>query len=163
MKQIALSLVVNGRKHRLKIAPNLRLIDLLRDELRLTGTKEGCGVGECGACTVVLDGEAVNACLVLAGQCEGREVVTIEGLKRGGELHPLQKAFIARGAVHCGFCTPGMIMSAHALLRKNPHPAPEEIARQIAGNLCRCTGYAQIVEAIRAAAEEISPEIREDS
>jgi len=152
MKNIALNIVVNGERLRLKIPPNLRLIDLLRDELRLTGTKEGCGVGECGACTVVVDGEAVNACLVLAGQCEGKEVLTIEGLEKNGDLHPLQKAFIEHGAVHCGFCTPGMIMSAYALLQKNPRPGEEEIARYISGNLCRCTGYKQIIEAIQAAA-----------
>ena len=152
MKNIALNIVVNGKRLRLKTPPNLRLIDLLRDELRLTGTKEGCGVGECGACTVVVDGEAVNACLVLAGQCEGKEVLTIEGLEKNGDLHPLQKAFIEHGAVHCGFCTPGMIMSAYALLQKNPRPGEEEIARYISGNLCRCTGYKQIIEAVQAAA-----------
>ena len=152
MKNIALNIVVNGERLRLKIPPNLRLIDLLRDELRLTGTKEGCGVGECGACTVVVDGEAVNACLVLAGQCEGKEVLTIEGLEKNGDLHPLQKAFIEHGAVHCGFCTPGMIMSAYALLQKNPRPGEEEIARCISGNLCRCTGYKQIIEAVQAVA-----------
>ena len=152
MKPITLKLTINGKQHRLKIPPNLRLIDLLRDELRLTGTKEGCGVGECGACTVVVDGEAVNACLVLAGQCQGKEVLTIEGLEKNGDLHPLQKAFIEHGAVHCGFCTPGMIMSAYALLQKNPRPGEEEIARYISGNLCRCTGYKQIIEAVQAVA-----------
>jgi carbon-monoxide dehydrogenase small subunit len=152
MKNLTLNLIVNGQRLRLKIPPNLRLIDLLRDELRLTGTKEGCGVGECGACTVVVDGEAVNACLVLAGQCEGKEVLTIEGLEKNGDLHPLQKAFIEHGAVHCGFCTPGMIMSAYALLQKNPRPGEEEIARYISGNLCRCTGYKQIIEAVQAVA-----------
>ena len=159
MKKISLKITVNSRERRLKIDPNLRLLDLLRDELRLTGTKEGCGVGECGACTVLLDGEPVNSCLVLAGQCEGKEVLTIESLEEGGELHPLQQAFIDHGAVQCGFCTPGMVMSAKALLDRNPRPSDEEIKIAISGNICRCTGYRQIVEAVRGAAEKAkSPE-----
>ncbi|MFH1037733.1 MAG: (2Fe-2S)-binding protein [PVC group bacterium] len=153
MKQNKLTITVNGKRHSLKIAPNLRLIDLLRDVLRLTGTKEGCGIGECGACTVLLDGRAVNSCLVLAGQCEGREIVTIEGLSDQDRIHPIQQSFIDHGAVQCGFCTPGMIMSALALLDQNPSPTEEEIRIAISGNLCRCTGYTQIVEAIKAVAE----------
>jgi carbon-monoxide dehydrogenase small subunit len=152
MKKISLHISVNGEKHSLKIDPNLRLLDLLRDELRLTGTKEGCGIGECGACTVLLDGDPVNSCLVLAGQCEGKKVLTIEGLKRGEKLHPLQQSFIEGGAVQCGFCTPGMILSAQALLQRNPRPTEEEIREAISGNLCRCTGYRQIVEAIKKVA-----------
>ncbi|MDP8215571.1 MAG: (2Fe-2S)-binding protein [Candidatus Euphemobacter frigidus] len=154
MKKITLKITINGRKHTLRIDPNLRLLDLLRDELRLTGTKEGCGIGECGACTVILDGRAVNACLILAGQCNGREVVTIEGLTGKDDLHPLQQAFIDHGAVQCGFCTPGMIMSAAALLDQNPTPTEEDIREAISGNLCRCTGYTQIVEAIQAVADD---------
>ena len=150
MKKLKLTITINGQKHTLRIDPNLRLLDLLRDELRLTGTKEGCGIGECGACTVILDGRAVNACLILAGQCNGREVVTIEGLTGKDELHPLQQSFIDHGAVQCGFCTPGMIMSAAALLDQNPTPTEEDIREAISGNLCRCTGYTQIVEAIQA-------------
>jgi len=152
MKKISLNISVNGEKHRLKIDPNLRLLDLLRDELRLTGAKEGCGIGECGACTVLLDGAAVNSCLVLAGQCEGKKVLTIEGLKGAETLHPLQRAFVEEGAVQCGFCTPGMILSAKALIDENPRPGEEEIKEAISGNLCRCTGYRQIVEAIKEAA-----------
>ncbi len=154
MKKISLKITVNSQEHRLKIDPNLRLLDLLRDELRLTGVKEGCGVGECGACTVLLGGEPVNSCLVLAGQCEGKEVLTIEALEEGGELHPLQQAFIDHGAVQCGFCTPGMVMSAKALLDRNPRPDDDEIKVAISGNICRCTGYRQIVEAVRSAAEK---------
>ena len=153
MKKIKLTITVNGKKHTLRIAPNLRLLDLLRDELRLTGTKEGCGIGECGACTVILDGKAVNSCLVLAGQCDGSEVVTIEGLARDGALHPLQQSFIDHGAVQCGFCTPGMILSAKALLDENQRPTEKDIRFAIAGNLCRCTGYKQIVQAIQAVAD----------
>ncbi len=153
MKKIKLSITVNGKKHALKIAPNLRLLDILRDELRLTGTKEGCGVGECGACTVILNGRVANSCMVLAGQCDGSEITTIEGLSTKGKLHPLQQSFIDHGAVQCGFCIPGMIMSAKALLDEKPRPTEEEIRTAIAGNLCRCTGYEQIVEAIKTVAE----------
>jgi carbon-monoxide dehydrogenase small subunit len=152
MRKIKLVISVNGVKHTLKVDSNLRLLDLLRDELGLTGTKEGCGIGECGACTVILDGKAVNSCLVLAGQCAGREILTIEGISRGDQLHPFQQAFLDHGAVQCGFCTPGMIMSAAALLRDNPTPSEEEIRIAISGNLCRCTGYTQIVEAVQSVA-----------
>jgi carbon-monoxide dehydrogenase small subunit len=152
MKKIKITITVNGTKHVLKVAPNLRLLDLLRRELRLTGTKEGCGIGECGACTVIVNGRAVHSCLVLAGQCDGSEVTTIDGLSRDGALHPLQQSFINHGAVQCGFCIPGMIMSAKALLDEKANPTEEEIRTAIAGNLCRCTGYEQIVKAIREAA-----------
>ena len=152
MKIVKLDITVNGVKHSLKIDPNLRLLDLLRDELALTGTKEGCGIGECGACTVLLDGRAVNACLILAAQCAGREVCTIEAFSDGDRLHPLQQSFLDHGAVQCGFCTPGMILSAAALLRENPDPTEREIRVAISGNLCRCTGYTQIVEAVQSVA-----------
>ena len=153
MKKLKLKIIVNGKKHSLEIDPNLRLLDLLRNNLHLTGTKEGCGIGECGACTILMDGRAVNSCLILAGQCEGREITTIEGLTPEDGLNPLQQAFIDHGAVQCGFCTPGMIMSAQALLNHNPTPTEAEIRTAISGNLCRCTGYTQIVEAIQAVAD----------
>jgi len=147
-----LRLTVNGQTYDLLIPPNRTLLEVLRDELYLTGTKEGCGTGDCGACTVIVDGRPVLACLTLALEVEGAEVLTIEGLARDGELHPLQQAFIEQGAIQCGFCTPGMILTAKALLDRNPHPTIEEIRRAIAGNLCRCTGYARIIQAIAAVA-----------
>ncbi len=129
----------------------MRLIDILRQKLDLTGTKEGCGIGECGACTVILNGEAVCSCLVLAGQLEGAIVETVENLEQGGTLSKLQDAFLEYGAVQCGFCTPGMLMSAKALLDRNPHPTEEEIRDALEGNLCRCTGYMPIIDAVKAA------------
>ncbi len=137
----------------IEVEPHWPLLRVIRDELGLTGTKEGCGEGDCGACTVLLDGRAVNSCLMLAVDADGKSITTIEGLARGGELHPLQKVFLERGAVQCGFCTPGMILAAKALLDQKTHPTEEEIRLAIAGNLCRCTGYSKIVEAIQAAAE----------
>lgn len=145
---------VNEKPYELNTEPDRRLVDLLREELGLTGTKEGCGEGECGACTVILDGEAVHACLVLAVQLEGAHVTTIEGLEENGELSALQKIFVEESAIQCGFCTPGMILSAKALLMRKPHPTEEEIRRALAGNLCRCSGYQQILRAVRRAAEE---------
>ena len=139
---------VNGQGYEIKEEPWRTLLDVLRYELGLTGTKEGCGSGDCGSCTVLLDGKAVNSCLVLVGEVEGKEITTIEGLARNGELHPLQRAFIDEGAVQCGFCTPGMILTAKALLDSNPRPTEAQIRRYIAGNLCRCTGYDKIVRAI---------------
>jgi carbon-monoxide dehydrogenase small subunit len=130
------------------------MVDVLREELGLTGTKEGCGIGECGACTVLLDGEAVNSCLILVGQVEGAHVTTIEGIAKGTILHPLQRNFLKAGAIQCGFCTPGVLLSAYALLERNPNPTEEEIAIAIAGNLCRCTGYKQIIEAVVLTAQE---------
>jgi len=153
MKKLKLNITVNGISHTLRIDPTLRLLDLLREELHLTGTKEGCGIGECGACTVILDGRAVNSCLILAGQCEGREITTIEGVTPEDDLSPLQQSFLDNGAVQCGFCTPGMILSATALLNHNSTPTEAEIREAISGNLCRCTGYTQIVEAIQVVAE----------
>lgn len=140
---------VNGKTYIMDIKPNLRLIDILRDNLGLTGTKEGCGEGECGTCTVIMDGKAVHSCLVLASQANGKEIITIEGLEKNGELDPLQDSFIRNGAVQCGYCIPGMIMSAKALLMNNPNPTDEDIKTAIEGNLCRCTGYAKIITAIK--------------
>ncbi len=147
-----IDLQVNGRPVSRDVDPSMRLLDFLREELHLTGTKEGCGEGECGACTVLLDGRPVNSCLLLSPQADGKTVLTVEGLSRGGTLHPVQQAFVDKGAVQCGFCTPGFILSAVALLEANPSPNDEEILTALEGNLCRCTGYTKIVEAVRHAA-----------
>jgi carbon-monoxide dehydrogenase small subunit len=148
-----MELTVNGMAVRVEVAPGARLIDLLRDTLNLTGTKEGCGEGECGACTVLVDGRAVNACLFPALEAGGRGVTTIEGLAGpGGELSAVQQAFVDRGGIQCGFCSPGMILAATALLRENPDPTDTDIREALVGNLCRCTGYVQIVESVRHAA-----------
>lgn len=155
MKTITVSLTVNGEVHRIQTEPNKTLLYLLRDDLGLTGTKDGCREGECGACTVLLDGEPVNACLVLAGQADRREVLTIEGVAKNGALHAVQQAFIATGAVQCGFCIPGSIVSAIALLDRTASPTEYEIQEALVGNLCRCTGYTKIVEAVQRAAEEM--------
>jgi carbon-monoxide dehydrogenase small subunit len=147
-----LRFTLNGESVEMEIEPHLTLLQLLRDKLELTGTKEGCGMGECGACTVLLDGKMVNSCIFPAMEVNGKNVITIEGLTDAqGNLHPIQKAFIEQGAVQCGFCTPGMVLAAKALLDENPKPTEEEIRHGIAGNLCRCTGYIQIVQAIKAA------------
>jgi carbon-monoxide dehydrogenase small subunit len=143
---------VNGDLVSVEVEAHWTLLRVIRDELGLTGTKEGCGEGDCGACTVLVDDRAVNSCLILAVDVDGKAITTIEGLTQGDELHPLQKAFIEKGAVQCGFCTPGMILTAKALLDQNPHPTEEEVRFAIAGNLCRCTGYAKIVEAIEVVA-----------
>jgi len=147
-----MTLIVNGTPYEVAIEPRQSLLQLLREELHLTGTKEGCSEGECGACTVLLDGKTVDSCLIFALEAQGREVTTIEGLAQGDRLHPIQKAFAEYGAVQCGFCTPGMILAAKALLDSHPHPTELEIRQGISGNLCRCTGYVKIVEAIQAAA-----------
>ena len=139
---------VNGQQREIMVAPWRTLLDVLRYDLGLTGVKEGCGNGNCGSCTVLLDGEPINSCLVLIGEVEGREITTIEGLAQGNGLHPLQQAFIEEGAVQCGFCTPGVILNAKALLDSNHHPTEQEVRGTIAGNLCRCTGYDKIVRAI---------------
>ena len=146
---------VNGREVSVETDAETRLLDVLREDLHLTGTKEGCGEGECGACTVLLDGLPVNSCLIPAPQVEGREVLTIEGLTQGHRLHPVQAAFVEQGAVQCGFCTPGFVLSAYALLRSNSSPTDEEILTALEGNLCRCTGYGKIVAAVRTAAERM--------
>ncbi len=150
MEEVNVTLTVNGKEHNIKVPSDERLLDTLRDRLHLTGVKEGCSIGECGACTVVLDGKAVNSCMVYTFQIDGSEVLTVEGLEIDGKLDPLQEAFIDHQAVQCGFCTPGMLMSAKALLNEKPDPDREEIKTAIEGNLCRCTGYQQIIEAIES-------------
>lgn len=151
-----ITLLVNDREYQLSVESDALLIDVLRDELGLTGTKKGCGTGDCGACTIILDGKAVTSCLLLAVAVEGKSITTIEGLEQNGKLHPIQEAFIEQGAIQCGFCTPGMILTAKTLLEANPNPSEAEIRAGIAGNLCRCTGYAKIVEAIQVAATELA-------
>jgi len=148
-----ISFTVNGRSVELDVPEDQRLLDLIRDDLQLTGAKEGCGEGECGACTVLIDGKAVASCLVLAPQVDGKDVLTVEGIAEGEELHPIQRAFVEKGSVQCGFCTPGFIMSTYALLTSNSEPSNEEIMAALEGNLCRCTGYAKILDAVRYAAE----------
>ena len=155
-KKIELNIKVNNKDYKLFIASNKRLLDVLRDDLGLTGVKEGCAIGECGACTVIMNGKNVCSCMILAGQAEGAEITTIEGLEvPNGELHPLQEAFIETGAVQCGFCTPGIILSSLTLLRRNLNPTVKEIKEAISGNFCRCTGYKQIIEAIQLAVERM--------
>lgn len=156
MHKSMIHLTINGDEIDAVVKDNLTLLDFLRDQLGLTGTKKGCEEGECGACTVLLDGLPVNSCCTLAMECNEREVTTIEGLARNGQLTPLQRQFIDKWALQCGYCTPGMIMSATALLNTNHHPTELEIREAIEGNLCRCTGYAKIVEAIQAAAAEMN-------
>ncbi len=150
-KEIVLN--VNGSSYPVEVKVNRTLLDVLRDDLGLTGTKEGCGTGDCGACSVLFYGKPVNACLVLAIEAAGREIVTVEGLARGDKLDPLQQAFVQEGAVQCGFCTPGMLISAKGLLNENPHPTELEVRQALAGNLCRCTGYVRIVNAVLKASE----------
>jgi aerobic-type carbon monoxide dehydrogenase small subunit (CoxS/CutS family) len=149
-----LTFTLNGKPVDLHIEPHLTLLQVLRNQLLLTGTKEGCSTGDCGACTVLLDGEPISSCLKLAAEVEGQQVITIEGLGTEDALAPLQKAFIAIGALQCGFCTPGMLMSATALLMKHPHPTEAEIRTALSGNLCRCTGYDKIIRAVQMAAED---------
>ena len=144
---------VNGSEYRLAISPDRMLVDMLRDDLGLTGTKKGCESGECGACSVIMNGKLVNSCLVPAMKADGSEIITVEGLASNGDLHPLQRAFWEKGAVQCGYCTPGMLLAAKHLLDKNPHPSIDEIKTAISGNLCRCTGYKKIIEAIQYVAE----------
>jgi carbon-monoxide dehydrogenase small subunit len=157
MNPQTITLTLNDHLTTLSVDPTRTLLSVLRDDLGLTGAKDACGgEGECGACTVLLDGEAVNACLVLVGQTEGRRVLTIEGLAQNGQPHPIQDAFIAAGAVQCGFCTPGMVLAAKALLDRCADPSDEQIREALAGNLCRCTGYTKIIEAVHTAAEQVS-------
>jgi aerobic carbon-monoxide dehydrogenase small subunit len=148
MKKMTITFTVNGQEYDLVIPVNLTLTQVLREKLRLTGTKQGCAVGDCGSCTVLLNGLPVNSCLVLAVEADGQEITTIEGLAQDEQLHPIQQAFVEHGGIQCGFCTPGMILSSKALLDKNPTPTEHEIREAISGNLCRCTGYQKIVEAI---------------
>lgn len=145
-----LTIKVNGKLHNLKVETNKTLLELLREDLGLTGAKQGCDTGGCGACTVLVEGRPVYSCLVLALDCQGKDILTIEGLADGDKLHPLQQSFIDQGAVQCGYCAPGMILSAKALLDENPEPTEEEVRQAIAGNICRCTGYAKIVKAIKS-------------
>ncbi len=146
---------LNGKKTSRDVAAHRLLLDLLRDEIGLTGTKEGCGTGDCGACTVLLNGKPVNSCLIFSGELNGADITTIEGLKIGSEFHPIQKAFIQDGGAQCGYCTPGMLMMSKALLDENPNPTEEEIRFALSGNLCRCTGYAKIIQAVQDAAAEL--------
>ncbi len=148
--KIPVTLKVNGESHELLIASYRTLLDVLRTEIQLTGTKKGCDVGDCGACTVLLNNKPVNACLILAATVQDSEIVTIEGLARNGKLHPLQEAFVKEGAVQCGFCTPGILMSLKALLDQNQTPTPDEVKTAMAGNLCRCTGYSKIFKAVES-------------
>ncbi|MBI4776461.1 MAG: (2Fe-2S)-binding protein [Deltaproteobacteria bacterium] len=163
MKKHPIRLNVNGTEYDLLVAPNRTLTQALREDLGLTGAKHGCGVGDCGSCTVLLNGAPVNSCLVLAVQADGSNITTIEGLAEGTSLHPLQTSFIEKGAIQCGFCTPGMIMSAKALLDHSDRPTAREIREALSGNLCRCTGYQKIVEAVSDAAENMSRGGRKES
>lgn len=151
MAKVAIELRVNGQAQRIEAYPMERLLDVLRERLGLTGTKEGCGEGECGACSVLLDGELVNSCLVPVLEAAGCEVTTIEGLAKNGRMHPLQEAFTLAGGAQCGICTPGMILASYQLLERRPHPSDAEIREALAGNLCRCTGYQKIFDAVRQA------------
>jgi len=155
MTKVEIKIHVNGNWYELAVNPGDRLIDVLRDRLDLTGTKEGCGEGECGACTVNLDGQAVLSCLILAAQADGGTILTIEGLQKGPELHPLQKAFVSESAVQCGYCTPGMIMAANALINNESEPDENSIRKNLSNNLCRCTGYDRPVKAVLKAAQDM--------
>ena len=157
LDKVELDLTVNGEPVKVRVSPLATLLDILRNDLELTGTKYGCGEGECGACSVLLDGKVVNSCLVPALECGGSEVVTIEGLGANGKVHPIQKAFVDHGAIQCGFCTPGMIMATYALLDANPSPSEEEVKRGLEGNLCRCTGYRKIIDAVLSLAKGGAP------
>ena len=154
MKKTAITLTVNNEPCDLVVHPNRTLLEVLREDLHLTGAKEGCGEGVCGSCTVLVDGTAVRSCLTLAVAVQGKEITTIEGLSVGEKLHPVQEAFVNYHAIQCGFCSPGMILTSYALLKENPNPTEEEIRRAISGNVCRCTGYAKIVEAVKSLAGE---------
>lgn len=151
-----IQLNVNGEICDVSVKPNETLLDVIRDRLELTGTKKGCDTGQCGSCTVLLEGKPINSCLVLAVEAHGKDILTVEGLAKNGQFHPLQEAFVQEGAVQCGYCTPGMLLSAKALLDDNPNPTEEKVKEAIAGNLCRCTGYVKIVKAILTAAQKIS-------
>ena len=152
MKQL-IQLKVNGELYEVRVEPWKTLVEVIREDIGLTGTKESCSTGECGACAVLLDGKPVNSCLMLAVEAEGKDLMTVEGLSEEGKLHPLQEAFIKHGAIQCGFCTPGMLLSAKAMLDENPHPTEAEVKETMSGNLCRCTGYVKIMEAILEVAQ----------
>ncbi len=153
MDQITIS--VNGKECELQVKPWATLLDVIREDLGLTGTKEGCGMGECGACTVIMDGQIVNACLILAVEANGKTITTIEGLSNGEDLHPIQQAFVEIGGLQCGFCTPGMVLSTKALLDRNQDPTDDEIRKGLEGNFCRCTGYTKIIESVKDAARKL--------
>jgi carbon-monoxide dehydrogenase small subunit len=150
-----IDLKVNGQTYEVETQPWRTLAEVLRDQLHLTGTKISCAEGHCGACTIIVNGKAVNSCLMLIGEAQGKEILTIEGVSKGGELHPIQDAFVTHGAVQCGFCTPGLIMGTKAFLLENPDPSDEEIKKVLSGHLCRCTGYVQVIEAVKVAAENL--------
>jgi carbon-monoxide dehydrogenase small subunit len=154
MQHHTITVTINGEREQIDVRSNMTLLQMLREKLALTGTKNGCEAGECGACTVLVDGEPVNSCMMLAVEADGCEVLTVEGLAPSGQLSPLQQAFVQHNAVQCGFCTPGMLMSAHALLQRNPNPTEEQIKQALVGNLCRCTGYVRIIRAVRSAADD---------
>ena len=162
MANHTISVTVNGGQEYLDVPSNMTLLQMLRERLALTGTKNGCEAGECGACTVLVDGEPINSCMMLAVEADGREIITVEGLADGGQLHALQQAFIDQNAVQCGFCTPGMLISAYALLERNPNPTDGEIREALVGNLCRCTGYLRIIQAVKAAAK-LTPAAKGDA
>ncbi|MCH7835658.1 MAG: (2Fe-2S)-binding protein [Chloroflexi bacterium] len=155
MTRHTISLKINGQPYEVAVEPHWTLLETVREQFALTGSKEGCGTGDCGACSMIVDGRLITACLMLAPEADGSEITTIEGLARNGDLHPVQQSFIEAGGVQCGFCTPGMIMAAKALLDSNPRPTLEDVRLGLAGNLCRCTGYSKIYEAVLAAAERI--------
>jgi len=156
MDKIKLTMTVNKKTVETEIEPYARLLDVLRDKFGFTGVKEGCGIGECGACTILMNGKKVNSCMILAAQAQGAEILTIEGVENvDGTMHPVQEAFLEKGAVQCGFCTPGMVISSYHLLNENPDPTDQEIKEAISGNLCRCTGYKQIINAVHRAADNM--------
>ena len=163
MAKLDVELTVNGKKHKLKVGSQERLLDTLREQLKLTGTKEGCSVGECGACTVIMNGELVASCLVPAPQADQAEILTIEGLGTRDDLHPIQESFVEAGAVQCGFCIPGMVLAGKRLLDQNPSPTEKEVRYGLSGNICRCTGYAKIIDAVMMAADKLAVEGSDDN
>ncbi|RGX54761.1 (2Fe-2S)-binding protein [Anaerotruncus sp. AF02-27] len=156
MDKITISFTLNGKPYTVATRPDIRMLDVLRDDLNLTGTKEGCGIGECGACTVLVNGEAMHSCMVISGQMDGKDILTVEGLSETEIGKTLQRCFLEEGAVQCGYCTPGMLMSAYALLRKNPNPTRDEVRLALSGNLCRCTGYIPIINAVQKVNEKLN-------
>jgi len=156
LKEVNINFKLNGKDYNLTVPSNLTLLQIIRERLGITGTKRGCGKGECGACTVIFNGRTVNSCLVLAPKVDGAEVITVEGIGTYENPHPIQKAFVEEGAVQCGFCTPGFVVSTYYLLSKNPHPTEEDIRDGLSGNLCRCTGYIKIINAVKKASEELN-------
>jgi len=156
LDKITISFTLNGKPYTVATRPDIRMLDVLRDDLNLTGTKEGCGIGECGACTVLVNGEAMHSCMVISGQMDGKDILTVEGLSETEIGKTLQRCFLEEGAVQCGYCTPGMLMSAYALLRKNPTPTRDEVRLALSGNLCRCTGYIPIINAVQKVNEKLN-------